>query len=175
MLSLRKLENTSTMTCFSLFPEVIKGFEDDSLARLLRHIVWKNQFWSRPEWKINKAIAIKIATYTRKMSVVNHLQIIEVYFEGWIQRLKSFFFSTHTHKPTKSKTKPKNRIKTDILLKHHSQIIGVYGSWKFDTSEEIWFSILHCRETYCLHYFKCEIWLLQLTLMLSHRSIIITI
>lgn len=48
------------------------------------------------------------------MSVVNHLQIIEIYFEGWIQRLKSIFFNqhTHTHKPTKSKTKPKNPIKT---------------------------------------------------------------
>lgn len=53
-----------------------------------------------PEWKINKAIAIISATYTRKMSVVNHLQIIEIYFEGWIQRLKSIFFKftpTHTH------------------------------------------------------------------------------
>lgn len=51
-----------------------------------------------PEWKINKAIAIISATYTRKMSVVNHLQIIEIYFEGWVQRLKSNFLkSTHTH------------------------------------------------------------------------------
>lgn len=64
-----------------------------------------------PEWTMNKAIAIIIATYTREMSVVFHLQIIEIYFEGLIQRLKfNFFKSTHTHKPTKSKTKPKNPI-----------------------------------------------------------------
>lgn len=72
------------------------------------------------------------------MSVVNHLQIIEVYFEGWIQRLKSiFFFNTHTNQQ-KANQNPKTPLKqADILLKHHSQIIGVYGSWKFDTSEEI--------------------------------------
>lgn len=38
----------------------------------------------------------------------------------------------------KAKQNKKNPLKQgDILLKHHSQIIGVYGSWKFDTSEEI--------------------------------------
>lgn len=99
-----------------------------------------------PEWKINKAIAIISATYTRRMSVVNHLQIIEIYFEGWIQRLKSNFFKfTHTHTNQQKPKIPSNR--------HiYSQIIGVYGSWKFDTCEKIWFSILYCRETYCLHY-----------------------
>lgn len=54
-----------------------------------------------PEW--NKAKAIIIATYTREMSVVYHLQIIEIYFEGLIQRLKSFFKSTHTHTQTNKK------------------------------------------------------------------------
>lgn len=44
----------------------------------------------------------------------------------------------NNNKPSKSKTKQKTPLKQgDILLKHHSQIIGVYGSWKFDTSEEI--------------------------------------
>lgn len=59
-----------------------------------------------PEWKINKAIAIIIATYTREISVVYHLQIIEIYFEGLIQRLKSNFFkSTHTHTHTQTNKK----------------------------------------------------------------------
>lgn len=74
------------------------------------------------------------------MSVVNHLQIIEIYFEDWVQRLKSSsFFNQHTHtNQQKAKQNPKTPLKqADILLKHHSQIIGVYGSWKFDTSEEI--------------------------------------
>lgn len=66
-----------------------------------------------PEWKINKAIAIIIATYTREMSVVYHLQIIEIYFEGLIQRLKSIFFkSTHTHtNQQKAKQNPKIPLK----------------------------------------------------------------
>lgn len=55
---------------------------------------------------------------------------------------------TNTKKPLKNNKKTTNQQKAklkqktplkqaDILLKHHSQIIGVYGSWKFDTSEEI--------------------------------------
>lgn len=63
----------------------------------------------------------------------------------------------NNNKPSKSKTKQKTPLKEGyILLKHHSQIIGVYGSWKFDTSEEIWLSILYCRETYCLHYLNAK-------------------
>lgn len=84
-----------------------------------------------PEWKINKAIAIIIATYTREISVVYHLQIIEIYFEGLIQRLKSNFFKsthTHTHKPTKSKTKPKNPIKTDTYILKFSVCMALGSS-----------------------------------------------
>lgn len=63
------------------------------------------------------------------MSVVYHLQIIEIYFEGLIQRLKSNFFkSTHTHKPTKSKTKPKNPIKTGTYILKFSVCMALGSS-----------------------------------------------
>lgn len=123
-----------------------------------------------PEWKINKAIAIISATYTRRMSVVNHLQIIEIYFEGWIQRLKSNFFKfTHTHTQT-NKNQKSHQTGTYILKLSVCMVLGSSTLAKrFDSA----FYIVEKRIVYIT--VECEIWLLQLTFMISLRSNIITI
>lgn len=131
-----------------------------------------------PEWKINKAKAIIIATYC----IPGRCRLLIIYkLNNWKlfwrldPTIKVYFFlnqHTHTHTPTKSKTKPKNPIKTGTYILKLSVCMALGSSTlakRFDSA----FYIVEKRIVYIT--VKCEIWLLQLTLMLSHRSNIITI
>lgn len=88
------------------------------------------------------------------MSVVNHLQIIEIYFKGWVQRLKSNFFkSTHTQ-TNKKQNKPKNPIKTGTYILKLSVCMALGSSTlakRFDSA----FYIVEKRIVYIT--VECEI------------------
>lgn len=109
-----------------------------------------------PEWKMNKAIAIIIATYTREMSVVFHLQIIEIYFEGLIQRLKfNFFKSTHTHtNQQKAKQNPKIPFKKGTYILKFSVCMAL-GSSTLAKRLDSAFDIVEKRIVYIT--VECEI------------------